>query len=1302
LVRAGLASLLLVGALGVSAAAAKPGRPGRPRAMNLFAAAGLLLEVNQQQCGITNIGEVCASFAGSPVGGGGFWPKGTPDQYIFNSGLQVVGVVPSTAVFGGPGVSWAGDTLGAYFFDASGDQAAGDGISLVYNRLSPSDVASWPQSAKIRDSSIYNPLLVRQGLSAVSQGDAWVRYWEGDPAFLTGREHPMGILVDERALAWNYPTGNEDIIYFVFTFYNVTADGATVAGRAKYTNATSIPTELRDSIADIGARFQSLNEKKFKIDIADTGYTIQDAYAAFSMDADVAVFSQNYATAILPFNIGLEYTGTFQGGSGWVFPSAIFGPPFASATGFIGVKFLKSPQGLTLFSQTFNPNQGFGLLDPSGVNQLYRYLSGFFGPSDNPCSVGTAAVARQLHLCYLGQVQGDARFYQASGPFQLNPGEARSIVVAYINAAPVNTNGAGGDLPIGGDLQPGTPAPGDTIFARSSAVRPIERIAGWVSQSDINGNGSIDQTEVQTVSRSLLNKALVAQNVFDFGFLLPFAPDAPNFYLVPGNNQVTVVWQQSKTETDGLGDPYFGVASQRTIADPSDPLVQIPNPLYDPDFRQFDVEGYRIYRGRTSSQLELVAQYDYTGTSLVDYTGRFDYGLGCAPELGVQSGCPVIFDTVPTPIVPTSPHVEHELAGDVIQVKGGGRFVLNDGSVLTVRADTAVINAQCGNVKCPPLSNSGVPFAYEDHDVLNSFTYFYAVTAFDVNSFFSTPSSLESPRVTKFVTPRKPSGQEAGGGGVVTLTSPRGQTLTGTMPTIDAATGIFSGPMPPTDGLLAGFPIEVGQLITGATVSMQIDSVTPGAVGVLDFSAGPAAVYYITLQRVAPNPPYQIKVPVSVDCCDIDKSGTAFAPLVAFASNPKTVRFKGSDTSSYALSAGATVTVPGAWRTAHWGRGSVFELPANSDENGPRWWAGTGNENTPNPNSSLCSPARGSCSITDFSKTAGSIAGVTIFHLQSYSTIRSVPGRNLDIINGSVTRAADFHVYWGAGGVIDSVIDVTHDAPVPFSPAVRASWGILTDESFAGVEPDSTLDLDNGKLTWTDVLCVDPYPGFDFRASDGSRACNPPTLATLMDHATLSPIAIRSVADVATSTATTTGNGFVFYLNGHWFLMQMASLPADGTVWSARFYSGAITGTAAAGDYAFVSAVRPPAVPGLQAQGSFTGTTFDSTHTTNAQLAAIHTVPDPYYVANALETTANQKILKFVNLPSRCVIRVYSVSGVLVAVIPVADATGGGEAAWDLRNRNNQFVASGVYFYHVETPDGKSKLGRFTVINFAP
>src|SRR5213596_4295964 len=89
-VRAALLVAFAGATLGASVAAAKP---TRPRASRLFASAGYLFQVNQQVCGVDHIGEVCVAFAGSPVGGGGFWPKGTPDQYIFNSGLQLAGLV---------------------------------------------------------------------------------------------------------------------------------------------------------------------------------------------------------------------------------------------------------------------------------------------------------------------------------------------------------------------------------------------------------------------------------------------------------------------------------------------------------------------------------------------------------------------------------------------------------------------------------------------------------------------------------------------------------------------------------------------------------------------------------------------------------------------------------------------------------------------------------------------------------------------------------------------------------------------------------------------------------------------------------------------------------------------------------------------------------------------------------------------------------------------------------------------------------------------------------------------------------
>ena len=93
-----------------------------------------------------------------------------------------------------------------------------------------------------------------------------------------------------------------------------------------------------------------------------------------------------------------------------------------------------------------------------------------------------------------------------------------------------------------------------------------------------------------TLPRSLLQKSLVAQEIFDKKFLLPSAPESPNFFLVPGENQVTVVWEPSATEY--VGDPFYAVASDPTSS------------LFDPNFRQFDVEGYRIYRGRTAGDLQ--------------------------------------------------------------------------------------------------------------------------------------------------------------------------------------------------------------------------------------------------------------------------------------------------------------------------------------------------------------------------------------------------------------------------------------------------------------------------------------------------------------------------------------------------------------------------------------------------------------------------------------------------------------------------------------------------------------------------
>lgn len=1294
---------LLTAIIDVPAAAAKPVQPRRSRAANLFAAAGLLLDVNRQVCGLSNTGQVCVAFAGSPVGGGGFWPKGTPDQYTFQSGIQLAGVIPNI-----PGFAWSGDTVGAFFVDTRGTQEQGDGLTLIYNSLNAQDVAQWPNGGIIRDTALFSSVLI--GRKSASQGDSWVREWEGDPSFLSGRTHPMGVAIDQRSLAWNYPSGNEDIIYFIFTFYNITAR----ASSGKYNNPTLDPA-LQAEIGAVGDRFQDLNEQKFPgLQIPDTGYTITSMYSAFTMDADVANFNANYSTAVLPFSMGLTYTGDFLPIQGWLFPPDIFGAPFYPAPGFIGVKYLRSPEsspgnqvGLTMFSTFVNAPTGFP--DPVGVRQLDRYLSGFLGATDNPCnSSPDPAVARALKLCFLAQFQADARFFQASGPFNLPPGESRTIVVAYVQAAPLEQplfaipgGGPGGDNP------PGIPATGDSIFVDGSKVRGIERVMGWVSQADTGGgcnvarvNGKcpvgqgrpdsiIQQFEVNTAPRSLLNKALVAQAVFDNKFLLPFAPEAPPFFLVPGNNQVTVVWQKSVSEA--TGDPYFQVASNVT------------SPLYDPNFRQFDVEGYRVYRGRTAGQLELIAQFDYDGTSLIDYTGGFDYGTACAPELGINAtpGCPVVFGSAP----PFTTSVAHELTGKVVQVPPGGRVELASGDIFILKADTAVSGGPpaCAGVACPELANTGVPFAFVDTDVRNSFTYHYTVTAFDANSVVSGPSALESPRITKPVIPRNSSPAER----VAVLSSglfgDDNVELNPNAPfSIDGATGKFTSRPAPTNALVGAFAPLVPQLLPQLSLVARIDSlrVRTDGDGGCPVSNGLGACYLIHLTFTKDGVPQQftINLPWPVwDAFDGVTNIVASLGAVPIAADSVSVARFGVPQGFSQFNATVTAVLREYIRFSSFEgqaarRGLIAgSANANYSPGGSRWFNDSV-ETTDHPGLGIrVGHLAGTDTVwapihhTDFDPATPGV--------QSYANSGELQCFGYGF--GGLMRHADVRFTWGAGGTIQTVRDVTHHVNVPFKAGYQSSYGFVGD--FNG----------NGYIDVRDFNYVDIASQFMDNAGP-LQFCNhtdpgPGLRSALLAQPVMMPVSVEAAPTAGT------GTGFGLYVNGERYIVRLTggTPPAAGAIWTLRAYAGTVRSstatiqTANPAGYTYAATDRPPIIPGLEVRFVVNQPT-QLVALEDSMLNRIHTVPDPYYVTNALEFTQNTKVLNFVNMPSRAIVRIYSVSGVLVRVLTQDDPTGGGQLTWNLRNRNNQFVASGVYFYHVETPEGKSKVGRFTVVNFAP
>lgn len=142
------------------------------------------------------------------------------------------------------------------------------------------------------------------------------------------------------------------------------------------------------------------------------------------------------------------------------------------------------------------------------------------------------------------------------------------------------------------------------------------------------------------------------------------------------------------------------------------------------------------------------------------------------------------------------------------------------------------------------------------------------------------------------------------------------------------------------------------------------------------------------------------------------------------------------------------------------------------------------------------------------------------------------------------------------------------------------------------------------------------------------------------------------------------------------------------------------------GPYSFSPATRPFTAVGASATATLTPNNTVA-NATKGDLSKVHTVPDPYYVESKYEASTDQKVLKFVGLPQDAIIRIYSASGVLVRMLEhhggqysSTSASQGSEMNWDLRNRNNQVVASGVYFFHIEAGDAR-RVGRFTVVNFA-
>ena len=1395
-----LASGALLGVLLAAGAAAigdvspeaKRSRGATSGSFSLFASPTLKLDANQWDCGLNSVGEVCTDVFNSPTGGGGFWPGGTANAYIFNTGMQVVGISADGDY------EWANDTLGAFFFDATGNRRSGDAWTNIYNSLDPTDLCGptekrtifiadpdpealpgstvpleidydpcWGQAdfdanqafptledLYITSADVYQENLL--GRASVSQQDSWVQYWDGNPAFIEQRQHPMGILITQRSLAWNYPLGNESIIYFIYSIQNVT---------------DTYDFQSRNELAFFGGADGIPGNPTPGPDGRDGGITFNEVYAGFSTDMDVTSdASANFSTAILPFDLGISYHGGFDAPDFVYPPSLFYSPFFTSAPGIVGVKYLRSPVnpatgeevGLTRFSITLNGGPPGSVDDPQNDKQLWRYHSGFLNSAlgDAPCSIdpevdtGLPSTSEQS-VCFVYQSPFDTRFFQSSGPFTLAPGQEVTVVVAYLAAATVATmpdqtpsgiiaNAATNANPPGTpSFHPGFPsargcdANGEncSVVDAANPVKALERGAGWVSYNGPapsgRAGGALEGPEnklplfdengtpyIEVVPNSLLGKALVAQTIFNSKFLLGFAPAQPVLYLVPGDNQVTVIWEPSTTEEDG--DPFFEVAGDPT------------SPLYNPNYRRNDVEAYAIWRSSGTSEPEIVAFFDYADTQFFDYTCETiqpDEDLhdwtAAVPEgtIGFAAGeeCPLVAPGVdpenPDGIgknqgINTNLFFNNGIAGGGA---GGGVVRLADSSAL----GSALTQVGVDEWPYPPLGDTGVPFTFIDPDAVNNFQYRYAVQAIDVNSYASGPYSLSSARAETPTTPRQDNQNVTFGELEVFLSGAAGTALpTGPVPSIDPDKGVFSGPFPPTDGGELSFLPFVQRLLGDFEVKTRIDSAVPVASPGSSFGTptdlcanggdpfSSCVKYYLT-QTTDEGDVYEEVLDV------YHPWWNSFGEAVpqVFTLTQENVPFDSTALADFGIPSGAAdALLVGSFNEAlnnsaaesAQNRRSGSSTTSRVRHGGSRWFSGE--------NETIADPA--------VNMSVGMVEGVdTVWAPISYTPRE--PGDEYDLSTTGASfekqcfnrgiakmgRAADVEFRWD-GGL--EVWDVTHDVPVMFKPTVQASYGFLTTDANG-----------NGFIDWQDFNYIDG--ALQILRNVGGGNCDAAagtswdpnaeyTPVQLTDTPTIVPTSIDGIYDIGIDGLEATGQGFGLYINGERYIFETSAVPTSGT-WTLRTYSGTVRSDAATfntgdpagyeyrNDYTgATTGQRPLPVPGL---------TFNWRATTASSVVAtydlrnVHTVPDPYLATSQYDQAPTSKFLQFVNLPPEATIRIYTLTGVLVNELVHNDATGGGRETWNLRNWSNQFVASGVYFFHVITPEGDERVGKFTIVNFA-
>ena len=95
-------------------------------------------------------------------------------------------------------------------------------------------------------------------------------------------------------------------------------------------------------------------------------------------------------------------------------------------------------------------------------------------------------------------------------------------------------------------------------------------------------------------------------------------------------------------------------------------------------------------------------------------------------------------------------------------------------------------------------------------------------------------------------------------------------------------------------------------------------------------------------------------------------------------------------------------------------------------------------------------------------------------------------------------------------------------------------------------------------------------------------------------------------------------------------------------------------------------------------------------------LDKVKAVPNPYYLASSYDNSVVERRMKFTNLPSDAVIKIFTLAGTFVTSIERDNPTRAFEE-WNLENEFGIPVASGIYLYVVESAAYGTKIGKMAI-----